>query len=68
MKIIKSLKESELLIRGISETIKNEAKERKAGILPMILGTLAASLLRSALTERAVITTGEGVIRAAQNV
>ena len=26
MKIVKSLKESELLIKGISETIKNEAK------------------------------------------
>ena len=28
-KIIKSLEESELLIKGISETIKNEAEEQK---------------------------------------
>ena len=27
MKIMKSLKESGLLIKGVSETIKNEAKE-----------------------------------------
>ena len=28
-KIIKSLEESKLLIKGISETIKNEAEEQK---------------------------------------
>ena len=30
MKIVKLLEKSELLIKGISETIKNEAKEKKA--------------------------------------
>ena len=30
MKIIESLEESGLLIKGISETIKNEAKDKKA--------------------------------------
>ena len=29
MKIVKSLEESGALIKGISETIKNEAKEKK---------------------------------------
>ena len=29
MKIIKSLKEPDLFINGVSETIKNEAKEQK---------------------------------------
>ena len=32
MKIIKSLKESGFLIKGISEKNKNEAKEQKIGI------------------------------------
>ena len=50
MKIVKSLEESELLIKGISETIKSEAKEQKGGFLPMLLGTLTASMLGSALT------------------
>ena len=45
MKKIKSLEESGLLIKGISETIKNEAKEQKGGFLGMLLGTLGASLL-----------------------
>ena len=40
IKIVKSLEESGLLIKGISETIKNEAKEQKGGFLSMLLGTL----------------------------
>ena len=66
MKIVKSLGESGLLVKGISETIKNDAKERKGGFLPMLLGTLAASLLASALTGRGVIRVVEGVIRAGE--
>ena len=31
-------------MQGISETIKNETKEQKGGFLPMLLGTLAASI------------------------
>ena len=39
MKTVKSLEESGLLIKGISETIKNEAKEQKGGFIGMLLGT-----------------------------
>ena len=39
MKIIKSLEEAGLLIKGVSETIENEAKEQKGGFLGMLLGT-----------------------------
>ena len=67
MKMFKSLEESELLIKGISETIKNEAKEQKGGILPVILVTLAASILRNALTRKGIIRAGEGTIRAGQD-
>ena len=49
MKIVQSLEESGLLIKGISETIKNEAKEQKYRFLPMLWGTLAASILGNAL-------------------
>ena len=37
MKIIKSLEKSWLLIKGVIETIKNEAKEQKEGFLRMLL-------------------------------
>ena len=43
MKIAKSLEESGLLIKGVSKTIKNGAKEQNGGFLRMLLGTLGAS-------------------------
>ena len=36
MKIVRSLEESGLLIKGTSETIEKEAKEQKGGILGML--------------------------------
>ena len=39
IKIIKSLEDSALLLKGVSETIQNEAKEKKGGFLSMLLGT-----------------------------
>ena len=62
VKIIKSLGESGLLIKGISETIKKEAKEQKGGFLGMLLGTLSASLLGNLLTRKGKIRAGEGEI------
>ena len=54
-KMIKSLKESGLLVKGISETIKNEEKEQKAEFFSMLLGILAASILGNALAGKRVI-------------
>ena len=45
IKIVKSLEESGLLIKGVSETIENEAKEQQGEFLSMLLSTLGASLL-----------------------
>ena len=45
LKIVKSLEDSGVLLKGVSETIQNEAKEQKGGFLSMLLGTLGASLL-----------------------
>ena len=39
MKIVKSLEKSGSLIKGVSETVKNEAKEQKGRILGMLPGT-----------------------------
>ena len=55
MKIIKSLEESGLLIKGISETNKNETKEQKMELLSMSLRILAASILGNALAGKRVI-------------
>ena len=43
MKIINSLEGSGLLIKDVSQTIKNETKEKKDQFLSMLLGTLGAS-------------------------
>ena len=58
MKIVKSLEESGLVVKGVSETIKNEGKEQKGRFLQMLLRTLADSLLGSALTGKGVIRAG----------
>ena len=50
MKTVKPFEESGLLIEWISKTDKNEAKKKKGETLGMLLGTLVASLLGSALT------------------
>ena len=44
IKIVKSLEVSGLLLKGVGETIENEAKEQKGGFLSMLLGTLGESL------------------------
>ena len=44
-KIVKSFEKSGLLIKDVSETIKNELKEQKGGFLRILLGILGASLL-----------------------
>ena len=62
MKIVKSLEESILLRKGVSETIKNEAKEQESGFLSMLLGTLGASLLGNLLTGKRIMRAGEGAI------
>ena len=59
MKRVKSLEISGLLIKVISETIKNEAKEQKGGFLRMLLETLEATLLGNLLTGRETIRAGE---------
>ena len=54
-KIVKSLVEPGLVMKEISETIKNETKELKGWFLSMLLGALAADILRNALSGRGVI-------------
>ena len=73
IKIIKSLEDSGLLLRGVTETVQNEVKEQKVGFLSMLLGTLGASLLGNPLTGKGkginrkgkgINRTGKGIVRA----
>ena len=42
IKIVKSLEGSGLVLKGVSETVQDEAKDQKGGFLNMLLGTLGA--------------------------
>ena len=68
LKILKSLENSGVLLKGVSETIQHEAKEQRRGFLGMLLGTLGASLLGDVLSKglsrKGVIRAGEETIRA----
>ena len=68
LKIVKPLKDSGVLLKGVSETIQNEAKEQRGGFLSMLLGTLGVSLLADILSKglpgKGIIKADEGAIRA----
>ena len=54
------------MIKGVSETIENEAKERKGGFFGMLLGSLEDSLLVHLLISKGVKQSnihGPGVMR-----
>ena len=44
IKIVKSLEDSGLLLKGVTKSVQNEVKELKGGFLSALLGTLGASL------------------------
>ena len=60
IKIVKSLEDSGLLLKGVTETVQNEVKEQKGGFLSMLLGTLGAILLGNLLTGKEAIATSQG--------
>ena len=64
-KIVQALEGSNILLKGVTKTIKNETKEQKEGFLSMLLGTLGASLLGDLLTKslsrKGTVRAGEGI-------
>ena len=64
MKVVKSLEDSGLLLKGVTETVQNEITEQKWGSLSMLLGTLGTSLLGNFLIGKEINRAGEGIGRA----
>ena len=63
MKIIKALENSNILLKGVSKTIRT--KGQRGGFLSMLLGTLGASLLGNLLTGgKGIMRAGDGIVRA----
>ena len=63
MKIVQALKDSNILLKGVTKTIRNETKEQKGGFLSILLGALGASLLGDLLTKN---LSGKGFVRAGE--
>ena len=57
-KIVKSLEDSWLLLKGVTELVQNEVKEQKDGFLSMLLSTLGASLLGNLLRGKGIQRAG----------
>ena len=60
IKIVQALEDSNILLKGVTKTIKNETKERKGELLSMLLGTLGASLLGNMLAGKGIVRAGSG--------
>ena len=64
IKIVESLEDSSLLLKGVSETVQNDTKEQKGGFFSMLIGTLGATLLGNILAGKGTNRAGEGIVRA----
>ena len=60
IKIVKSLEDSGLLLKGVTETVQNEVKEQKGGFLSISLGRLGANLLGNLLAGKGIYRAGKG--------
>ena len=70
IKIVKSLEDSGLLLKGVTESVQNEGKEQKGGFLSMLLGIVGASLLGNLLTGKGIhrVGKGKGIHRAGEGI
>ena len=64
MKIVQTLEYPNILLKGVTKTIKNDSKEQKGGFLSMLLGTFGASLLGNLLSRKGTVRAGERTLRA----
>ena len=64
IKIVKSLEDSSLSLKGVRETVQNEAREQTGGFLSMLLGTLGANLLGNISAGKRINRADKGIVRA----
>ena len=60
MKMVQAVEDSNILLKGVTKTIKNETKKQKGGFLSMLLGILGTSLLGNILAEKGIVRAGSG--------
>ena len=70
IKIVQALEDPNILLKGVTKTMKNETKEQKGGFLSMLVGTLGAILLGNLLARKGIVRAGlenkkrKGIVRA----
>ena len=70
LKIIETLENSNILLKGVNKTIKNETREQKGRFLSMLFGTLGAISLGNIFTGKGILRAGsrnnkgKGILRA----
>ena len=64
IRIVRSLEDSGLLFKVVSETIQNQAKEQRGGFISSLLGTPGASWLENILAGKGIDRAGEGIVTA----
>ena len=69
-KNVQALEDSNILLKGVTKTMKNETREQKGRFLSMLLGTLGASLLGNLLSGKGIVRAGsrnkkgKGIVKA----
>ena len=64
IRIVRSLEDSGLLFKVVSETIQNQAKEQRRGFISSLLGTPGSSWLENILAGKGINRAGEGIVTA----
>ena len=60
IKIIQAIENSNISLKRVTKTIKNETKEQKGGFLSILWDILRASLLENLLTGKGTLRAGSG--------
>ena len=60
MKILQALEDSNILLKRVTKTIKDERKEQTGGFLSILLGTRGATLLGKLLSGKGIVIAGSG--------
>ena len=60
MEIVQDLEDFNILLKGVTKTIKNKTKKQKGEFLSVLLGTLGAGLLGNLLAGKGILRSVSG--------
>ena len=60
MEVVQALEDSNISLKEVTKTMKNETKKQEGGYLGMLIGTLAFTLLGNILAGKGIVRAGSG--------